>query len=135
MKYLHKAFIRWDDLDAMGHVNNAKYLTLAQEARFDWSFVQNAKGNNRPGFLEMVVARAEVDFKTAIFEGGIYVDVELWVESIGNSSFTMGYEVVGDNGVVHARVKSVQVAVSMETKKSRPLTDPEREFLNSYLKA
>ena len=135
MKYLHKAFIRWDDLDAMGHVNNAKYLTLAQEARFDWSFVQNAKGNNRPGFLEMVVARAEVDFKTAIFEGGIYVDVELWVESIGNSSFTMGYEVVGDNGVVHARVKSVQVAVSMETKKSRPLTEPEREFLNKYLKA
>ncbi|MEY4206588.1 MAG: Thioesterase-like superfamily, partial [Actinomycetota bacterium] len=27
MKYHHKAFVRWDDLDAMGHVNNAKYLT------------------------------------------------------------------------------------------------------------
>jgi acyl-CoA thioester hydrolase len=47
----------------------------------------------------------------------------------------MGYEVVGDNGVVHAKVKTVQVAVSMETKKSRPLTDSEREFLNEYLKA
>jgi acyl-CoA thioester hydrolase len=47
----------------------------------------------------------------------------------------MGYEVVGDNGVVHAKVKTVQVAVSMETKKSRPITDPEREFLNTYLKA
>ena len=30
MKYSHKAFVRWDDLDAMGHVNNAKYLTFAQ---------------------------------------------------------------------------------------------------------
>ena len=39
MKYHHKAFVRWDDLDAMGHVNNAKYLTFAQEARFEWSFV------------------------------------------------------------------------------------------------
>ena len=26
MKYTHKAFVRWDDLDAFGHVNNAKYL-------------------------------------------------------------------------------------------------------------
>jgi len=36
---------------------------------------------------------------------------------------------------VHAKVKTVQVVVSMETKKSRPLTDAEREFLNKYLKA
>ena len=28
MKYTHKAFVRWDDLDAFGHVNNAKYLTM-----------------------------------------------------------------------------------------------------------
>jgi acyl-CoA thioester hydrolase len=47
----------------------------------------------------------------------------------------MGYEVVGDNGVIHAKVKTVQVAVSMETKKSRPLTEPERTFLARYLKA
>jgi acyl-CoA thioester hydrolase len=47
----------------------------------------------------------------------------------------MGYAVVGDNGLVHATVKTVQVAVSMETKKSRPLTETEREFLNQYLKA
>jgi acyl-CoA thioester hydrolase len=42
---------------------------------------------------------------------------------------------VGDNGVVHAKVKTVQVVVSMETMKSRPLKDSEREFLNQYLKA
>jgi acyl-CoA thioester hydrolase len=132
MKYLHKAFIRWDDLDAMGHVNNAKYLTIAQEARFDWSFVQNAKGNNRPGFLEMVVARAEVDFKTAIFQGGIYVDVELWVESIGNSSFTMIYEIKSEKEL-YARVKTVQVAVDETVAKSRPLNDEERGFLQQYL--
>jgi acyl-CoA thioester hydrolase len=83
----------------------------------------------------MVVAKAEVDYLVPIYEGGKFYDVNLWVESIGNSSFVMGYEVVGDNGVVHAKVKSVQVAVSMETKKSRPLTDPEREFLTQYLKA
>jgi len=124
MMYTGKQFVRWDDLDAFGHVNNAKYLTYIQEARFLWSPI-----------IEMVVARAEVDFIEPIYEGGRFYDVNLWVEAIGNSSFTMGYEVVGDNGVVHAKVKTVQVAVSMETKKSRPLTDAEREFLNKYLKA
>jgi len=124
MIYTGKQFVRWDDIDAFGHVNNAKYLTYIQEARFLWSPI-----------IEMVVARAEVDFIEAIYEGGRFYDINLWVESIGNSSFTMAYEVVGDNGVVHAKVRTVQVVISMETKKSRPLKDSEREFLNSYLKA
>ena len=124
MIYTGKQFVRWDDIDAFGHVNNAKYLTYIQEARFLWSPI-----------IEMVVARAEVDFIEPIYEGGRFYDVNLWVEAIGNSSFTMGYQVVGDNGVVHAKVTTVQVAVSMETKKSRPLTDSEREFLNKYFKA
>jgi len=124
MMYTGKQFVRWDDIDAFGHVNNAKYLTYIQEARFLWSPI-----------IEMVVARAEVDYMEPIYEGGRFYDVNLWVESIGNSSFTMAYEVVGDNGVVHAKVRTVQVVISMETKKSRPLKDSERDFLNSYLKA
>ena len=124
MIYTDKQFIRWDDIDAFGHVNNAKYLTYIQEARFLWS-----------PLLEMVVATAEVDYLVPIYVGGRFYDITLWVEQIGNSSFTLGYDVIGDNGVVHAKVKTVQVAVSMETKKSRPLTDSEREFLKQYLKA
>ncbi|CAN2211798.1 FcbC Predicted thioesterase [Candidatus Nanopelagicaceae bacterium] len=124
MIFTDKQFVRWDDLDAMGHVNNATYLTYIQETRFLW--LSN---------LEMVVARAEVDFLEPIYVGGRFVDVTLWVESIGNSSFVLAYEVMGDNGVVHARVKTVQVTISPETKKSRPLKDSEREFLTTYLKA
>ena len=124
MIYTNQQFVRWDDIDAFGHVNNAKYLTYIQEARFLWS-----------PLLEMVVAKAEVDYLVPIYVGGRFYDITLWVEQIGNSSFTLGYEVIGDNGVVHAKVKTVQVAISMETKKSRPLTDSEREFLKQYLKA
>jgi len=124
MIYTDKQFVRWDDLDAMGHVNNATYLTYIQESRFLWLST-----------AAMVVARAEVDFLEPIYEGGRFVDVTLWVESIGNSSFNLAYEVIGNNGVVHARVKTVQVMISPETKKSRPLNDSEREFLNKYLKA
>ena len=132
MKYHNQQFVRWDDIDALGHVNNAKYLTYAQEARFHWSFFQFYESNETPYFIDMVVARAEVDFILPIYEGGTFVDVYIWVESIGNSSFVLNYE-ISLKGVLHARVKSVQVATSTETKKSRPLTDEEREFLKVYM--
>jgi acyl-CoA thioester hydrolase len=135
MIYTDKQFVRWDDIDAFGHVNNAKYLTYIQEARFQWSFYQYAAKNEKPTLVEMVVARNEIDYIVPIYEGGRFYDVNLWVESIGNTSFVLGYEVVGEDGTVHAKVKSVQVAVSMETKKSRPITETEREFLTSYMKA
>ena len=132
MKYHNQQFVRWDDIDALGHVNNAKYLTYAQEARFHWSFYQFYERNETPYFIDMVVARAEVDFVAPIYEGGIFVDVHIWVESVGTSSFMLNYE-ISSNGVLHARIKTVQVAISLETKKSRPLADTEREFLKEYL--
>ena len=132
MKYHNQQFVRWDDIDALGHVNNAKYLTYAQEARFHWSFYQFYERNDTPYFIDMVVARAEVDFVVPIYEGGLFVDVHIWVESVGTSSFVLNYE-ISSNGVLHARIKTVQVAISLQTKKSRPLTDTEREFLKEYL--
>ena len=121
MRYQSKQYVRWGDLDAFGHVNNATYLIYAQEARFAWSKM-----------LEMVVARAEVDFIAPIYTGDIYIDVEIWVNKIGNSSFALTYEMKNGDELV-ARVKTVQVTVSMDTKKSRPINDAEREFLTKYL--
>ena len=132
MKYINKQFVRWDDIDAFGHVNNAKYLTYAQEARFHWSFYQFKEKEEKPTIVEMVVAKAEVDFIEPIYDGGEFVDVTLWVESIGNSSFVMAYE-IHKGEKVFAKVRTVQVAISMESKRSRPLTEAEREFLSKYL--
>jgi acyl-CoA thioester hydrolase len=134
MKYSSKQFVRWDDLDAMGHINNAKYLTFAQEARFVWSTEEFSATMRESTLIEMVVARAEIDFIEPIYDGGRFVDVDITIEKIGNSSFTMVYT-IGDNGKVFAKVKTVQVAVSLETKKSRPLSDKEREFLTKYLES
>jgi acyl-CoA thioester hydrolase len=121
MKFQTQQYVRWGDLDAFGHVNNATYLVYAQEARYAWSKM-----------IEMVVARAEVDFVAPIYVGDIYIDIEIWVHSIGNSSFGVTY-VMKNGDELLARVKTVQVTVSMETKKSRPITDTEREFLTKYL--
>ncbi len=134
MRYSGKAHVRWDDLDAFGHVNNATYLTYAQEARSDFFWFQRVREGSTPILSDMVVGRAEVDFIKPIYEGSFDLQVDMWVTNIGNSSFAMEYELISKNGL-HARVKSVQVAVSHETKKSRPLTDAERDFLLQYLEA
>ena len=134
MKFLSKQFVRWDDLDAMGHVNNAKYLTYAQEARFLWATEEFSGAMRETSLIEMVVARAEIDFIEPIYEGGRFVDVEITIGKIGNSSFNMLFT-IGDQGKIFAKVMTVQVAVSTETMKSRPLTDKEREFLTKYLES
>ena len=123
MRFTNKQYVRWGDLDAFGHVNNSTYLIFAQEARYAWSKM-----------IEMVVARAVVDFIAPIYTGDIYIDVEIWVNKIGTSSFGVTYEMKYENELL-AVVKTVQVTVSMDTKKSRPLTDAEREFLNKYLES
>ena len=134
MRYLAKTFVRWDDLDGFGHVNNASYLTYMQEARSNFTWYSRKTVGLEPLLSSMVVARAEVDFIEPIYDGGFDLDVAIWVTKIGNSSFELAYELSSPLGL-HARGRTVQVAVSMETKKSRPLTQEEREFLTGYLEA
>ena len=118
----------------MGHVNNAKYLTFAQEARFLWATEEFSGAMQETSLIGMVMARAEIDFIAPINEGGKFVDVEITVGKIGTSSFDMLFT-ISDAGKVLAKVKTVQVAVSVETMKSRPLTDKERQFLDIYLES
>lgn len=96
--------VRFCDLDALGHVNNAVYLTyfeLARTAYFarlerDWI----ARGH-------FILARAEVDFKRPIhLEDPVEVGVR--VVRLGRSSFEMEYQVVA-GGEVAATGRTVQV--------------------------
>ena len=82
--------------------------------------------------VEMTVAHSEVDYLLPITKFGVDYDLNLWVESIGNTSFTVAYEVTRD-GVVFAKMKTVQVMIDLTKMKSRPITEVERAFLNQYL--
>ncbi len=132
MRHKTSLHVRWADLDAFGHINNAVYLVYVQEARADFTWYARQARGEQPILADMVVARAEVDYIEPLYEGGVNVDVEIYVTRIGNSSFDLAYEISLD-GVINSKAKTVQVAVSMETKKSRPLNEIEREFLVKYL--
>ena len=131
MRYNAKAHVRWDDIDAFGHVNNAKYLTYVQEARVEMLWRAGTDIGLEPMLSDMVVAHAEVDFLIPIYEGAIDIDCIIWIGKIGGASFDMFYELKSPAGL-HARLKTVQVAVDVATKKSRRLSDSEREYLLQY---
>jgi acyl-CoA thioester hydrolase len=131
MRYNAKAHVRWDDIDAFGHVNNAKYLTYVQEARVEMLWRARTDIGLEPMLSDMVVAHAEVDFLMPIYEGAIDIDCMMWIGKIGGASFDMFYELKSPAGL-HARLKTVQVAVDVATKKSRRLSDSEREYLLQY---
>ncbi len=134
MRHLYRHEVRWADVDAFQHVNNATYLVYFQEARVDFHWYAPARRGETPMLMDMVVARAEVDFIEPIKEPHKFLDIEVWCSRVGNSSFDLSYEATLD-GVVVSRGKTVQVAVDMKDERSRPLRDEEREFLNKYFES
>lgn len=132
MLHHYSMHVRWDDLDAFNHVNNAAYLTFAQEARSDFMWFSRERNGEKPMLADMVVARAEVDFIEPIYDVAIDLDIAVSVVRLGTASFDLLY-VISREGIIYAKVTTVQVAVNMETKKSRPINDVEREFLTQYL--
>ncbi|MFM8621191.1 MAG: acyl-CoA thioesterase [Candidatus Nanopelagicaceae bacterium] len=132
MRHKCQLQIRWADLDAFKHINNAAYLVYMQEARADFTWFARIARGEEPLLADMVVARAEVDFISPIHQTGTTLDVEIYIEKISNSSFVMVYE-MSQGGTLRARGKTVQVGVDMETEKARRLRDTEREFLSNYL--
>lgn len=132
MRHKCQLQIRWADLDAFKHINNAAYLVYMQEARADFTWFSRIARGEEPLLADMVVARAEVDYISPIHQTGTTLDVEIYVEKVSNSSFVMVYE-MSQGGTLRAKGKTVQVGVDMETEKARRLRDKEREFLNQYL--
>ncbi|THV39439.1 acyl-CoA thioesterase [Glycomyces buryatensis] len=122
--------LRWSDMDAFGHVNNNKFMVLLEEARVAMMFTQ-ATDAGIPGFREgIVVARHEVDFLLPVV---VPADarVELWVDRIGNSSFTFAYELFADDKLA-LRAKTVMVPYDVAEQRPRRVTEQERAFLEQW---
>lgn len=117
--------MRFGDTDAMGHVNNATFLTYLEDARVGYF---TDAGGGLVGLAGLILARTEIDFVAPIRFGTGPVRTTAWVEQVGTKSFRMGYTMEQDGQVV-ARATSVQVAYDYAAGASRPLTDEERAAL------
>lgn len=122
--------VRFSDLDGMGHVNHAVFLTYLEEARV--AFFKERTGRSEPHDFDFIMARAEIDYKRPITLGE-RVTVRMWVERIGTKSFTFGYELVVAD-VVAAKARTVQVFYDYPQHRSIEIPDDMREVLDHAMR-
>lgn len=124
--------LRWSDLDAFNHVNNARYLTFIEQARIEWlgsidaSWVTDEYGP--------VLAQALLNYRLPI-EYPASVFVELFSERLGTSSVTLGHRIVAADGTLHCDGHAVMVWIDRRSGKSRPLPDGVRRASELLLQA
>jgi acyl-CoA thioester hydrolase len=119
--YTKRVEIRWRDMDAFRHVNNAVYLTYLEEARDEW-FLE-VLGN---GLLlnDFVLARCAVDYRSPLTQDDGWVDVELRCTRVGRSSVTTGERVIAvSDGRVAAEAEGVLVHYDWKSRASKPLSE------------
>ncbi|UOQ88933.1 acyl-CoA thioesterase [Agromyces endophyticus] len=144
--------LRWSDLDAYGHVNNARMLSLLEEARIQAFWVnddgtaEHAVGASTavldatPGSTTItLIARQEVEYLAPIPYQRLPLDVELWIGHMGGASLDVCYEVYSPAGasprVLYTRAVTTIVLVDAATERPRRMSDDERAAWEPYLEA
>lgn len=144
--------LRWSDLDAYGHVNNAAMLTLLEESRISvfWHGDLSVDGvsdaaapvdgrvdGGPQGDTLTLIGRQEVEYLAPIPYLREPLDVQLWIGRMGGASLDVCYEVCSPQGsdphVVYARAASAIVLVDSVTMRPRRMTDRERDAWGAFL--
>jgi acyl-CoA thioester hydrolase len=130
-RFVYHCPVRWSDMDVYGHVNNARFLTLYEEARVALMFGA-AREQGVTSFEEgVVIARHEIDYLRPV-DYADPVRIELWVEELRPSRFVIAYELFDDDAVA-SRARSVCVPFDLGAGRPRRLSVPERSFLQPWL--
>jgi acyl-CoA thioester hydrolase len=120
--------IRWRDMDAYGHVNNAVYLTYLEEARDEWLTLALASVGSA---WDYVIVRVEIDFRRELTQTDNRLLAKCRLESLGTSSVRTREELVTADGELAAEAVAVLVARDRESGRARPLTESERTALEN----
>ena len=121
--------IRWRDLDAYGHVNQAVYLTFAEEVLDDWF---QAKLGRRPGAVwDYVARRTTIDYRGELRLGDRVAVGSAELVRLGTTSVTAKVTLTAPDGRPATELELVVVAIDGKGGAARPLTDAERKALSS----
>ncbi len=89
-----KLIVPFGDIDMMGHVNNARYLTYFEMARSEYLYT--FAGKRDVGEIDIIIARAEIDYKSPAKWHDELI-IKLRTASVGNSSWVYEYEILNEN--------------------------------------
>ncbi len=132
--FYHPIEIRYADIDAQGHVNNAKYLTYMEQARM--AYLLHLGVWDGASFMEIgtILARAEVNYlaPTRLLQP---VRVGVRVSRLGNKSLTMLYSLQdAQTGQELATGESVVVTYNYHQHLSIPIPDAWRKAITELEK-
>lgn len=123
--------VRWSDMDVYGHVNNARVVTLLEEARTELLFgegVRRGAGSLAGG---VVVVELAVRYRQPLVYSATPVRVRLWVSELRAALFALDYAVTtGDGDAITA--KTWLAPYDTEAQRPRRLTPLEHEFLAAF---
>ena len=120
--------VRFRDIDAMGHVNNAVYATYIEQARTRYfSDVLDADLSR----VSTVLASISIDFRRPVelVDGEVTVTVD--VADLGRSSATMTHEIRA-GGEAAAEAEATLVSLDPETGEPAPIPEEHRAAMESY---
>jgi acyl-CoA thioester hydrolase len=117
--FIHREPVRFRDLDPMGHVNNAVFLTYIESARV--AFLEHLGAATTLEEMAIIVARVEIDFRAPV-RFGDEVEVTVRATRFGEKSFDLEHELrVGDTVVAEAKT----VLVTYDYAKRAPVEIPD----------
>lgn len=119
--------VRWSDQDLLGHVNNARMITLIEECRVRWMHEIRAGHITGGGLL---VARQTIDYLVPVMYGP-ELKMTVTVKKLGNSSFTVNTRGDQDGRQVFDH-DCVLVHIDRDSQKPTPLTPELRAVFEPY---
>jgi acyl-CoA thioester hydrolase len=126
----HELVPRFRDTDAMGHINNAVYVTYIEVARQEyWRAFSREQDYRRVPFI---LAHVTIDFRSEALVREVLV-LAIRCGGIGTKSFTFEYEIrERDSGRLVVEASSVQVCYDYTAKRSVPVPDELRRGLEAF---
>jgi acyl-CoA thioester hydrolase len=115
--------VHWGDMDALGHVNNARYFTYFESARFRYFRAVGLEELGEGGKLGPVLVSTSCDFRRQIRYPAT-LEVGARTTRLGRTSFTMDYAVF-EAGAEAPSAESRGVIVWVDYAANRPLPLPE----------
>jgi acyl-CoA thioester hydrolase len=128
--FVHSLQVRFRDLDAYNHVNNAVYLTYFEEARIAFVTAIGMRSLFSPE-RSTVIAHAEVDYRAPAQLGDL-LDIEVTVGEVRNTSYELNYRIVRrSDGRLIATGKTVQVCFNFVLNAPTRLPEEWRRLLRN----
>jgi acyl-CoA thioester hydrolase len=147
MTRLHVAVpLRWSDLDAYAHVNNARMFTVLEEARIAAFWGGGVGGaptavlTTGPGAASVtLIAGQQIEYLAQIPFHREPLDVELWIGKLGGASLQVCYEVYSpvkdEPRTLYVRAATTIVLADRETGEPRRISEAERDVWLPFVEA